>query len=84
MVYLAQEHFSTSSVTGISRELFACSSLRAYRNRCCRGSSRNDSPRTEEGRKNNAPVFLGKDIAVEPPKKPGLDLTRISVTSEDK
>lgn len=29
------------------------------------------------------PVFLGKDIAIEPPKKPGLDLTGISATSEE-
>lgn len=34
-------------------------------------------------RNNNASVFLGKDIAVEPSKKPGLDPTGISATSED-
>lgn len=34
-------------------------------------------------RNNNTSVFLGKDIAMEPPKKPGLDLTGISATSED-
>lgn len=32
---------------------------------------------------NNTSVFPGKDMAVEPPKKPELDLTGISATSED-
>lgn len=77
-------HSQGSPVNRIRGEIFAnFSSLLGYRNRCCTGSSRNDSPQTDEGRNNNTPVFLGKDIAAEPPKKPRLDLTGISATSKD-
>jgi len=53
------------------------SSLLVYRNRCCKRSSRNDSPKEDEGKNkkqqnNNTSVFPGEDIAVEPPKSQGL------------
>lgn len=50
-----------SPVNGISREAFASfSSLLVYRNRCCRGSSRNDSPQAEEGETTIRLFFQGR------------------------
>lgn len=42
-----------------------------------------DPPEMIHQTDNNVSVFPGKDMAAEPPKKPELDLTGISATSED-